>query len=83
MAETPRMGAMGPKPLPPPPPPPPNRGWKSTKLHLSLITMGLMTLAYYFAATASFDAYCNSLLFAAGIYTSAAAAEKFSSKGTP
>lgn len=55
------------------------RGWRSTKLHLSLITMGLVCVGY--AATgfaqAAFGEFCMALMGAAGIYSSAATVEKF------
>lgn len=63
----------------------PYRGWKSTKLHLALITAALMTLVYGlvgFPAT-SFGEYCMALIAAAGIYSGAAAAEKFAKPSAP
>lgn len=55
------------------------RGWRSTKLHLALITMGLLTVAYAVSndRAATFDAYALWLVSAAGIYSTASAAEKF------
>lgn len=59
-------------------------GWKSTKLHLALITMVLVCGGYVATGFASdlFSTFCTALLAAAGIYSSAATAEKFV-KGPP
>lgn len=58
--------------------PHPYRGWRSTKLHLSLISMALMCGGYWFAGSPeSFGALCTGLVAAAGLYSGAAAAEKF------
>ncbi len=53
------------------------RGWQSTKLHLALITMGLISVAYGLTEFSHdlFSTYCMSLLAAAGIYSGAAVAE--------
>lgn len=59
--------------------------WKSTKLHLALIAMALMTAAYArtgFAAD-QFSNYCMWLTAAAGIYSSSSAAEKFVKPAPP
>jgi hypothetical protein len=55
------------------------RGWRSTKLHLSLITMGLITFVYGMAGfpPAAFGEYTLALISAAGIYSAAATTEKF------
>jgi hypothetical protein len=55
------------------------RGWRSTKLHLSLITMGLITLVYGLAGcpAAAFGEYTLAIISAAGIYSAAATTEKF------
>lgn len=55
------------------------RGWKSTKLHLALIVMGLMTAVYALAGfpPAAFGEFCFGLVSAAGVYSGAHAAEKF------
>lgn len=57
----------------------PRSSWRSTKLHLSLIAMGLMTLAYARAGfpPAQFGDYCMWITAAAASYSGAAAAEKF------
>lgn len=59
--------------------------WRSTKLHLALIAMGLMTLAYWRAGFPAdqFSNYCMWITSAAGIYSTAAAAEKFSKPAEP
>lgn len=56
-----------------------SRGWRSTKLHLALITMALITGVYVLAGfpAGSFEALVWGLLGAAGIYSGAATAEKF------
>jgi hypothetical protein len=55
------------------------RGWGSTKLHLALIAMGLISAAYVSAGSPSemFGTFTMGILGAAGVYSSAAAAEKF------
>jgi hypothetical protein len=55
------------------------RGWKSTKLHLALITMGIITGVYALAGfpVAAFGEFTMAITAAAGIYSSTAAAEKF------
>lgn len=64
--------------------PPPYRGWRSTKLHLSLITMGVLVAAFASVividranASAAFGQFVMGLLGAAGIYSAASSAEKF------
>ncbi len=54
--------------------------WQSTKLHLALIAMALMTFAYAKAGWTAdqFSNYCMWITSAAGIFSTAAAAEKFS-----
>ena len=56
------------------------RGWRSTKLHLALITMVLMSGAYALAGFPNelFSAFTMGLIAAAGIYSGAATVEKFS-----
>lgn len=56
-----------------------SRGWRSTKLHLALVTMVLITGVYALAGfpAGSFEAFTLGLLGAAGIYSSASTAEKF------
>ena len=61
------------------------RGWRSTKLHLALIAMAAI-LAVYVAAGLppdQFGNYCTALIAATGIYSGAAAAEKFRKDGPP
>lgn len=54
------------------------RGWRSTKLHLALITMALICGGYVLAGhrAEEFTSLCTFLLAAAAIYTSAAVLEK-------
>ena len=56
-----------------------SRGWRSTKMHLALLTMALITGVYAFVGfpEAQFGEYCLGLLGAAGIYSGASTAEKF------
>lgn len=55
------------------------RGWKSTKLHHTLITQAIIAGCY--AATgfnpSLFDAFCVAMITASGIYSTSAVAEKF------
>lgn len=55
-------------------------GWRSTKLHLALITMVLVTVVYGIAGFEPqyFGEYCMGLLGAAGIYSVSNTAQKFS-----
>lgn len=55
------------------------RGWRSTKLHLALITMAVLTGAYGFTGfhESAFGEYAMGLIAAAGIYSAANATEKF------
>lgn len=55
------------------------RGWQSTKLHLSLITMGLVVFGFGMAGFGSdlYGEFCMALIGAAGVYSGSAAAEKF------
>ena len=55
------------------------RGWKSTKLHLSLIAMALISGAYAWAGfpLVAFGEYCMAILGAASIYSGSATVEKF------
>jgi hypothetical protein len=50
------------------------RGWRSTKLHLALITMGLLTIVYARAGypAAEFSTFAMGLIAAAGIFSGAA-----------
>ncbi len=54
-------------------------GWHSTKLHLALIAMALISLAYAFTRFSEgvFGTYCTALIAATGVYSGTAAAEKF------
>lgn len=65
--------------------PPPYRGWKSTKLHLSLIAMGIITAMYALAGFPehAFDGFVMGILGAAGIYSGANTAEKFRAPPPP
>lgn len=56
-----------------------NRGWKSSKLHLALITMALISAAYSLTGFAEslFGEFCMALLAAAGVYSGSATVEKF------
>lgn len=55
-----------------------SRGWRSTKLHLSLIALALITGAYAFTGSKDtlFGEYCFAVLGAAGLYTGARTFEK-------
>jgi hypothetical protein len=61
------------------------RGWRSTKLHLSLIAMALITGVYGLASfpAEQFGNYCTAIVGVLGFYAGSSAAEKFSSKGAP
>lgn len=54
------------------------RGWRSTKLHLSLITMALICGGYVLTGhrAEEFSSFCTFLLAAAAIYSGAAVLEK-------
>jgi hypothetical protein len=56
-----------------------NRGWRSTKLHLALITMAGMLYAFNLTGAAHdlFGTFCMGFLTAAGIYSGASVIEKF------
>lgn len=58
---------------------PNSRGWRSTKLHLALITVATITLVYVHAGCppGSFEAFALGVLGASGIYSSASVSEKF------
>lgn len=58
-------------------------GWRSTKLHLALITMVLATVVYAFIGwpEAQFTGYCVTLLGAAGIFSGTRTAESFAHRG--
>lgn len=57
-------------------------GWYSTKLHLALITMALITSVYGFMGfpVAAFGEYCFSVTTAAGIYSGTRVAETFAQR---
>lgn len=61
------------------------RGWKSTKLHLALITMVILTVVYGIIGfpEAAFSQWSMALITAAGIYSASAAAEKFTTPQPP
>lgn len=61
------------------------RGWRSTKLHLALITEALITAAYAAMGFPQmlFDAYCMALLTAASIFTAPALYENIKRLGQP
>lgn len=66
------------------------RGWKSTKLHLSLITMFILIVSFAAViwldranAAAAFGQFTMGLLGAAGIYSAASSAEKFTNPPPP
>jgi hypothetical protein len=56
------------------------RGWRSTKLHLALLTMALLTGVYVAAGLPAeqFGNYCTAIVGCLGFYAGSAAAEKFS-----
>ncbi len=60
----------------------PYRGWHSTKLHLALITMALMSIAYAWAenSPALFGEYCMGLIAATGVYSGSSVVEKIKGK---
>jgi hypothetical protein len=61
------------------------RGWKSTKLHVSLITMAMITGVYAIMRMppTMFGEYCMALIAAAGIQASSAVVEKVFAKAPP
>lgn len=54
------------------------RGWRSTKLHLALIAMALISGGYAIAGHRpdEFGSFCTFLLAASAIFTTAAVVEK-------
>ncbi len=58
------------------------RGWHSTKLHLALITMGLISIGYGLTGFSPtlFGEYCMALIAAAGVYSGSSVAEKLTGK---
>lgn len=59
---------------------PNSRGWRSTKLHLALLCVLIITLVYVIGlhcADDQFSTYVTGLLGAAGVYSGSSAAEKF------
>ncbi len=62
--------------------PAPYRGWMSTKLHLALIAMWLMTCAYCLTAfnPALFGEYCTGIVTAAALYSGSSVVEKIKAK---
>jgi len=57
----------------------PRSGWRSTKLHLALITMTLLTVVYGLAGfpLMAFGEYALGVISAAGIYSGSRVAESF------
>lgn len=55
------------------------RGWRSTKLHLALVSMGLIVVGFMAtgAKESLYGEFCMALIAAAGIYSGASTAEKF------
>lgn len=55
------------------------RGWRSTKLHLALIVIGVLTVVYAAMGFPAglFSIYTTAVIAAGGLYSGAAAAEKF------
>lgn len=55
------------------------RGWRSTKLHVSLLAMLVVTVVYWRMGlpAAQFGEFCNALIMGAGFYAGASAVEKF------
>jgi uncharacterized transporter YbjL len=63
----------------------PRSGWHSTKLHLALITMALITLVFLFVVARTGTAtgwgeYCLAVISAAGIYSGSRVAESFAQR---
>ena len=60
------------------------RGWRSTKLHLALIAMGVICGAFVLigAPPAAFGEFIMGVLGAAGIYSTSATADRFASRGS-
>jgi hypothetical protein len=65
--------------------PPPYRGWRSTKLHLALIAMGLIAGGYALTGFNEhcFDGFVMGVLGGAAIYSGAATWEKFRAPPAP
>lgn len=65
-----------------PPLPPSYRGWKSTKLHLTLIAMGGVAVAFFACGhpASLFGEFCTALITSAGLYKAASVAEKATAK---
>lgn len=60
-------------------------GWYSTKLHLALITMAVLTLVFVFVvaqtgSAAGWGEYCIAMISAAGIYAGSRVAESFAQR---
>lgn len=55
------------------------RGWRSTKLHVSLIAMAILVFVYWKMGFphAQFADLCNALTMIAGFFAGASAVEKF------
>ena len=63
-------------------------GWHSTKLHLALITMAVLTVVFVFVvastgSAAGWGEYCLAMISAAGIYSGSRVAESFAQRPSP
>lgn len=58
------------------------RGWRCPKLHLALITMAVICVAYFAigAPQGAFGEFTMALLGAAGIYSTSAVVDRFASR---
>lgn len=58
------------------------RGWRSTRLHLALITMAAVTAVYWRVGfkPEQFDGYCMALIAAAGIFSGTSTADRFAAR---
>lgn len=60
-------------------------GWYSTKLHLAVITMAVLTVVFVFVVAstgsgAGWGEYCLAMISAAGIYSGSRVAESFAQR---
>lgn len=62
-----------------------NRGWRSSKLHLSLITMSIIVGSWLLmgAPSSVYAEMCMALVAAAGLYAAPATLEKFIREPNP
>ncbi len=63
----------------------PRSGWRSSKLHLALIGMGVLTLVFLFVVArtgggAGFGEYCIALVSLVGTYSGSRVAESFAQR---